>query len=68
MRWHTEREKLEYVDSEKEKMLSHPLDDSQWTALDLEYPEFRKDSRNLRLGVSADGLNPFNGQSSTHST
>ena len=49
-------------------MLRHPLDASQWTALDLEYPVFGKDPRNLRLGASANGLNPFGSQSSTHIT
>ena len=72
MRWHTDRKKLKEDDTnpdpEKEEMLRHPSDASRWTALDLEYPEFEKDPRNLRLGVSADGLNPFSGQISTHNT
>ena len=72
MRWHADRKKLKEDDPDsdpgKEDMPRHPSDASQWTALDLEYPEFGKDPRNLRLGVSADGLNPFSGQSSTHST
>ena len=59
MRWHAEREKPEVVDPEKEKMLRHPSDASKWKALDLEYPEFGNDPRNLRLGASADGLNLF---------
>src|SRR3954466_16388697 len=31
-------------------------------------PRFQKEPRNIRVGFSADGVNPFNGQSSTHST
>jgi hypothetical protein len=69
MRWHTERVKPEDEDDpEKEKMLRHPSDASQWNALNLEYPLFGDDPRNLRLGASTDGLNPFGSQSSTHST
>jgi hypothetical protein len=49
-------------------ILRHPLDVSQWKALDIECPEFGDDPRNVRLGVSIDGLNPFGSQSNTHST
>ena len=72
MHWHIDRKKLKEDDPnpnpEKEEMLRHPSDASQWTALDLEYPVFGNDPRNLRLAASADGLNPFGSQSSTHST
>jgi hypothetical protein len=67
---HAERKKPEdYADDdEADKILRHPSDASQWKALDIEYPEFEDDPRNVRLGVSTDGLNPFGSQSSTHST
>ncbi len=69
MRWHAERKKLgDDDDPEKDELLTHPSDASQWKALDLEFPEFGGDSRNIRLGASTDGLNPFGSQSSTHST
>jgi hypothetical protein len=69
MRWHAERKRPEDDDPEKEEMLRHPSDACQWKALDLQYHHhFGKESRNLRLGVSTDGLNPFGSQSSTHST
>src|SRR3954470_20981106 len=72
MTWHADRNKLKEddpnPDPEKVDMLRHPSDGSQWTALDLEYPDFGKEPMNLRLGFSADGVNLFNGQSSTHST
>ena len=69
MRWHAERKRPEDEDPEKEPMLRHPSDACQWKALDLEYyQQFGKEPRNLRLGVSTDGLNPFGSQSSTHST
>ena len=69
MHWHAERKRPEDDDSEKEEMLRHSSDACQWKALGLQYYQhFRKESRNLRLGVSTDGLNPFGSQSSTHST
>ena len=66
MRWHAERNKPE--NKETDKMLRHPSDAKQWEALDFQYPTFGNDPRNVRLGVSTDGLNPFGNQSSTHST
>jgi hypothetical protein len=70
MRWHAERKKPvdDTDDEEADKILRHPSDAGQWKALDIEYPEFGDDSRNVRLGVSTNGLNPFGSQSSTHST
>ena len=70
IRWHAERNKPENDDENEEadKMLRHPSDAKQWEALDFEYPTFGDDPRNIRLGVSTDGLNPFGNQSSTHST
>ena len=66
MRWHAERKKPE--GDEKDTMLRDPSNASQWNALDLEYPTFGHNPRNIRLGLSTDGLNPFGSQSSTHST
>ena len=43
MRWHAERKKPgdDDDDPEKDELLTHPSDASQWKALDLEFPEFR---------------------------
>jgi hypothetical protein len=70
MHWHMERKKPKYDDDDDQEdmILRQPSDASQWKALDIECPEFGNDSRNVRLGVSTDGLNPFGSQSSTHST
>ncbi|KAK1677955.1 hypothetical protein QYE76_038803 [Lolium multiflorum] len=73
MRWHAEMRKGEDDADDpdkkkKDRMLRHPSDASQWNALNLEYPEFGDDPRNIRLGASTDGVNPFGSQSSTHST
>jgi hypothetical protein len=72
MRWHTER-KVAVLNDRKKKLdedmvLTHPSDATQWKALDAEYRSFRTEPRNIRLGASTDGLNPFGSQSSTHST
>ena len=67
MQWHAEREKPE-DDPEKGKILTHPSDASQWNALDIEFEELGGGARNVRLGMSTDGLNPFGKQSSTHIT
>jgi hypothetical protein len=73
MRWHAEMRKGEDdaddpKKKKKDRMLRHPSDASQWNALNLEYPEFGDDPRNIRLGASTNGVNPFGSQSSTHST
>ena len=49
-------------------MLRHPADGSQWRNIDSAFGEFAADARNLRFGLSTDGLNPFGEQSSSHST
>ena len=61
MRWHKEERK-------RDGMLRHPADGSQWRNIDRAFPEFDADTRNVRLGLSTDGMNPFGDMSSTHST
>ena len=40
-------------------MLYHPIDSSQWKKIDRLYPDFGKKTRNLRLGLAIDGMNPY---------
>jgi hypothetical protein len=61
IRWHKEERKLD-------GMLRHPADGSQWRNIDRTYPEFANDPRNVRFGLSTDGMNPFSEMSSSHST
>ena len=70
MRWHAERKEAVLMDPDRfeNPVLTHPSDASQWKALDNEYEDFGKEPRNIRLGASTDGLNPFGSQSSKHST
>ena len=43
----------------KEGELRHPSDGEAWKYFDLKHPEFAVDPRNVRLGLSTDGFNPF---------
>ena len=61
LRWHKE-------DRKEDDMLRQPADGSQWRNIDDKYEDFARDPRNLRFGLSTDGLNPFGEQSSSHST
>jgi hypothetical protein len=65
MRWHMDREKPEDGDDPKPR---HPADASQWRALKAEDADFAVDPRNIVLGVSTDGMNPFGNQNTSHST
>ncbi|XP_074336175.1 uncharacterized protein LOC141673340 [Apium graveolens] len=49
-------------------MLRHPADSPQWRTIDGKFPEFGGEVRNLRLGLCADGMNPYRTLSSTHTT
>ena len=72
MRWHAKRkekkQEAEKNDPKEDKMLSHPLDATQWDVLNIEHPDFGADPRNVMLVTSTDRVNPFGNQSSTHNT
>lgn len=61
MRWHAEGRN-------KDGVLRHPADTEAWATLDNRYPDFAEEIRNVRLGLSSDGFNPFGTMSSVHST
>ena len=44
-----------------------PYDSPQWEHIRARYPNFEADSRNVHLGLCADGLNPHSQKRSTHS-
>ncbi|XP_073137959.1 uncharacterized protein [Henckelia pumila] len=48
--------------------LRHPADSQAWKAFDERHCEFASDPRNVRLGLTTDGFNPFKNQSTAHST
>lgn len=47
--------------------MRHPVDSLAWKKVDSKWPSFAKDPRNLRLGLSADGFNPFGDRNSQYS-
>jgi len=61
MRWHAE-------DRLVDGKLRHPADGSQWRAINSRYNTFASEIRNIRFGLSTDGMNPFNMVSSKHNT
>ncbi|WVZ91082.1 hypothetical protein U9M48_037300 [Paspalum notatum var. saurae] len=61
VRWHKEQ-------SKEDDMLRYPTDRSQWRKVDRMYSQFVEDARNIRFGLSTDGMNPFSEMSSSHST
>ena len=61
MKWHAD----ERID---DGVLRHPADSPAWKHFDERNPSFSCDSRNVRLGLAADGFNPFRSMSISHST
>jgi hypothetical protein len=58
MRW-PKRERERERECKVDAMLKHPSDGLQWRKVDNTFPEFAKDARNVRFGLSIDGVNPF---------
>jgi hypothetical protein len=61
MRWHAEGRIRDGV-------LRHPADGEEWRSFDILHLDFMAGSRNVRLGLTADGFNPFGNMSTSHST
>nr|XP_004492006.1 uncharacterized protein LOC101504571 [Cicer arietinum] len=59
-RWHADERK-------RDGQLRHPADSLKWKKINDLYPEFGSEPRNLRLGLSTDGMNPYGNLSSNHS-
>ncbi|GJX10836.1 reverse transcriptase domain-containing protein [Tanacetum coccineum] len=47
--------------------MNHPCDGRAWKYFDMMKPEFSGDAKNVRLGLAADGFNPFGMMSQTYS-
>jgi hypothetical protein len=52
----------------RDSVLRHPADGEAWRSFDILHPNFMADSRNVRLGLTTDGFNPFGNMSTSHST
>jgi hypothetical protein len=61
MRWHAEN-------GTKYGVLRHPANGKAWKSFDNLHPNFSSDSRNIRLGLTSDGFNPFGNMSTSYST
>ena len=59
--WHSSRK--------KDGKIRHPADGRQWKKFDNNhYLDFSHDPRNIRFGLSTDGMNPFGEMTNPHST
>nr|GEX57581.1 hypothetical protein [Tanacetum cinerariifolium] len=47
--------------------MQHPVDGRAWKKFDTKYLDFAKEPRNVRLGLAADGFNPFGNLSQAYS-
>ncbi|KAG8498371.1 hypothetical protein CXB51_007038 [Gossypium anomalum] len=61
MRWHNDQRT-------DDGLLRHPADSLAWKSFDSKFPSFASDPRNVRLGLAADGFNPFKIMSTSYST
>ena len=61
MRWHDSKRP-------KDGNLRHLADGEAWKDFYSLHPDFASDARNVRLGLSSDGFNPFRTMSISHST
>nr|GFB96765.1 hypothetical protein [Tanacetum cinerariifolium] len=61
LRWHAE-------DRKHDGNIRHVADASQRKNIDNHYTKFGAEIRNIRFGLSSDGINPFRNMSSHHST
>jgi hypothetical protein len=61
LQWHAREGK-------KDAMLHHPDDEIQWGNFDRKHKNFVVEVRNIRFGLSMDGMNPFGEIGSSHST
>ena len=60
LKWHAQ-------ERENDGQLRHPADSPTWQLVNQMWPQFASDSRNLRLAISADGINPHSSMTSRYS-
>ena len=53
MRWHEEAPRSMYG------TMDHPRDAESWQQFNVDFPEFAKEARNVRLGFATDGFTPY---------
>ena len=57
-----------YDEHKVDDKIAHPTDYSQWQRIDEKHKKFSDDPRNIRFGLSIDGMNLFNERMSDHNT
>ncbi|XP_062114223.1 uncharacterized protein LOC133825274 [Humulus lupulus] len=60
LRWHFTHKSID-------GKMRHPVDTPAWDSNNERWPEFNLEPRNLRLGLAANGINPYKSLSSTYS-
>ncbi|XP_018475621.1 uncharacterized protein LOC108846934 [Raphanus sativus] len=60
LRWH-------FSNKSTDGKLRHPVDSVTWDQTNEKYPGFAAEERNMRLGLSTDGFNPFNMKNTMYS-
>ncbi|XP_010475417.1 PREDICTED: uncharacterized protein LOC104754830 [Camelina sativa] len=60
LRWH-------YTNASEDGTMRHPVDSISWAHVNDKLPDFAAEPRNLRLGLSTDGMNPFAIQNTKYS-
>jgi hypothetical protein len=59
---------LWHVNRKTDEKIRHPVDGRQWKQFDLAHQEdFSNDPRNIRFGLSTDGMSPFREMRNPHS-
>jgi hypothetical protein len=61
LQWHARERK-------NDALLRHPSNGSQWRNFDRKHKDFFAEVRNIRFGLSTNGINPFRDTCSSHST
>ena len=61
LKWHADQQRCD-------GLVRHPTNSMQLKNFDKEFPTFGNESRNLRLGLTSDGINPYGNLSTNHSS
>ena len=62
MTWHATGKCME------DGKMHHPVDGTSWEAFDQRCPDFARETRNIILGLAANGFNPYGNMSLSYST
>ncbi|XP_062100897.1 uncharacterized protein LOC133806824 [Humulus lupulus] len=60
LKWH-------FTNKSTDGKMCHPVDSEAWDAINERWPDFSLEPNNLRLGLAADGINPYKSMSFAYS-